>query len=124
MKGSFVAKINYLLAEKQISRRQFTEDLGINKNQFHRWETGRNAPMRKSVQTIADYFMVVPQSLVDPERDIEYTYTATPIDSNMSFLPLSDQERMILMTFRDSSAATQMRMIQAILNLADKEQDQ
>ena len=119
MKGSFIEKLNYLLDEKQVSKRQFAEDLGINKNQLRRWETGSNAPMKRTVQVIADYFMVVPQSLVDPERNIEYTYVETPITADMSFLPLSEQEKLLLTMFRESSATTQFKMIQAVMNCSE-----
>ena len=123
MKGSFPDKLSYLLNERQLSRRQFLIDLGLNKNQFHRWEQG-TPPMSRTVSSIADYFMVTPVSLTDPERDIEYTFTATPVTPDMSLLPLTEQEKYILNMYREVSPTTQMRMAQAIMNLYDKENEQ
>lgn len=122
MKGSFVDKIAYLLNERQISKTQFAKDLGLNKNQYHRWELGM-VPQSRTVKMIADYFMVVPASLIDPDRDIEHTFVEKATDDLYTFLPLSEQEKSLLAMYRDVSAQTQMRMIQALMNLYDKENE-
>lgn len=122
MKGSFVSKLNYLIDQKHITKNQLMTDLSLNKNQFHRWETGMNAPSRRTLQVLADYFLVTAESLSNPEQEIEYTYTATPITPDITLLPLSEQEKYILNLYREVSPTTQMRMAQAIMNLYDAEE--
>lgn len=121
MKGTFGEKLMYLLNEKGITKTKFTEELSLGINQIRRWETGEYAPTRRTVQTIADYFCVVPESLTDPERDIEYTYVARELDSDFAFLPLSAQERQVLSKMRELSETNQMRVVQTVFNLFDSE---
>ena len=50
-----VARINALLAEKGISKKQFYKDCGITSATFSLWNTGKTFPREKTLKVIADY---------------------------------------------------------------------
>ena len=50
-----VLRINSLLAEKGISKKQFYKDCGITSASFSLWNTGKTFPREKSLQVIAEY---------------------------------------------------------------------
>lgn len=59
----FINRLKSLLEEKQITRKQFLEDLGFGKNNFTRWEKG-TIPNRSAIKVISDYFGVSEQYLL------------------------------------------------------------
>lgn len=118
MKGVLTEKIMFVLKERGITRTKFLEDLGLNRNQLRRWETGQAFPQQRTLTQIADYLLVDKDSLIDPDRDVEFTYTAKDVSADY-FLPLSETEKILLSAFRNMSQSAQMRTIQAVLNIAD-----
>lgn len=54
----FVKRLNELLKQNGISRKQFSEDVQINKNQVKRWEDNNAVPNRTTLTVIANYFGV------------------------------------------------------------------
>lgn len=122
MKGTFIEKVLFLLKERGLTKTKFSNDLKLGVNQLRNWEKGEYEPTPRTVRMIADYFLVTEDSLTDPEKDLEYTYTHTEVNQDFSFLPLSEQERCILTLWRNLSVQGQMRAAQAIMNIADYEQ--
>lgn len=54
----FVKRLNELLKQNGVSRKQFSEDVQINKNQVKRWEDNNSVPNRTTLTVIANYFGV------------------------------------------------------------------
>lgn len=50
-----VSRINGLLAEKGISKRDFYQDCGITSASYSLWNTGKTTPRMKDLEVIADY---------------------------------------------------------------------
>ena len=50
-----VSRINGLLAEKGISKRDFYQDYGITSASYSLWNTGKTTPRMKNLEVIADY---------------------------------------------------------------------
>ena len=50
-----VSRINGLLAEKGISKRDFYQDCGITSASYSLWNTGKTTPRMKNLEVIADY---------------------------------------------------------------------
>ena len=71
----FIKRLNELLKENGLTRRQFLEDLGMGVNQIKNWEKGRQ-PNPSTLAVIADYFGVSVNYLlgnsddrIDPEEN-------------------------------------------------------
>lgn len=54
----FIQRLLNLINEKGISRKQFSEDVQINKNQLKRWEDLGTIPNKTTLTVIAQYFNV------------------------------------------------------------------
>ena len=50
-----VSRINGLLAEKGISKRDFYQDCGITSASYSLWNTGKTTPRMKNLEVIAEY---------------------------------------------------------------------
>ena len=50
-----VSRINGLLAEKGISKRDYYQDCGITSASYSLWNTGKTTPRMKNLEVIADY---------------------------------------------------------------------
>ena len=50
-----VSRINGLLAEKGISKRDFYRDCGITSASYSSWNTGKTTPRMKNLEVIANY---------------------------------------------------------------------
>lgn len=50
-----VSRINGLLAEKGVSKRDFYQDCGITSASYSLWNTGKTTPRMKNLEVIADY---------------------------------------------------------------------
>ena len=50
-----VSRINGLLAEKGIPKRDFYQDCGITSASYSLWNTGKTTPRMKNLEVIADY---------------------------------------------------------------------
>ena len=54
-KSPIVSRINGLLAEKGISKRDFYRDCGITSASYSLWNTGKTTPRMKNLEVIANY---------------------------------------------------------------------
>lgn len=54
----FIQRLLSLISEKGVSRKQFYEDVQINKNQLKRWEDSGKIPNKTTLFVIAQYFDV------------------------------------------------------------------
>lgn len=85
-----VSRINGLLAEKGISKRDFYQDCGITSASYSLWNTGKTTPRMKNLEVIADYLETTTDYLLtglgekekaptqEGEREIgfdDFTYT-------------------------------------------------
>ncbi len=59
----FFQRLDQLLREKQITRKKFSEDIEISKNQVKRWESG-TIPNKSTINVIANYFGVTVEYLL------------------------------------------------------------
>lgn len=54
----FIERLNSLLQEKHLTRKQFLDDLHFGKNQITYWEKNQTIPNQSTLDTIAGYFNV------------------------------------------------------------------
>ena len=59
-----VSRINGLLAEKGISKRDFYRDCGITSASYSLWNTGKTTPRMKNLEVIANYLETTPDYLL------------------------------------------------------------
>ena len=112
-----VSRINGLLAEKGISKRDFYRDCGITSASYSLWNTGKTTPRMKNLEVIAKYHETTTDYLLTglgekekaptltkkDERDIERRLSAMiedlngPIDSLMfDGEPIDEETRQLL----------------------------
>lgn len=58
------ARIDALLAQKNISKAQFYEDCQITSASYSQWNTGKTAPKMKNIYRIAEYLETTPEYLL------------------------------------------------------------
>lgn len=73
-KSPIVTRINMLLAERGISKKDFYKDCEITSASYSLWNTGKTQPRMKNLQRIAEYLGVtvadlLPDGAVIPEED-------------------------------------------------------
>ena len=59
-----VSRINGLLAEKGISKRDFYRDCGITSASYSLWNTGKTTPRMKNLEVIANYLETTTDDLL------------------------------------------------------------
>lgn len=102
VKSPTVAKINSLLAEKGITKKQFYKDCGITSASFSLWNTGKTNPTIKNLKIIADYLGVSISDLM-------------PIDQSMS---LEDSKKSSPSTDNSAKAAACEKIISSLNDLS------
>lgn len=70
-----VSRINGLLAEKGISKRDFYQDCGITSASYSLWNTGKTTPRMKNLEVIADYLETTTNYLLTGLGEKEKTLT-------------------------------------------------
>lgn len=68
----FYDKLIFLINEKGISKRHFSQEIGITAGTLTRWDKRGSMPRSETIVRIAKYFGVTIHSLTDDSRDIEY----------------------------------------------------
>jgi transcriptional regulator with XRE-family HTH domain len=79
----FIKRLLELISEKGISRKQFNEDVQINKNQLKRWEASGTIPNRTTLTVIAQYFGVSVEYLLG-ETDERAPKEKSPAGAELS----------------------------------------
>ena len=79
----FIERLLELISEKGISRKQFNDDVQINKNQLKRWETAGTVPNRTTLTVIAQYFGVSVEYLLG-ETDERAEKEKSPAGAELS----------------------------------------
>lgn len=87
----FTDRIRDLLKNKNVTQKQFFEDLQLGKNTFKNWETNNTIPSGVVVVNIAKYFNVSTDYLLGYESVEEKTDKETTL--NKVFKTLSDKEQ-------------------------------
>lgn len=87
----FTDRIRDLLKNKNVTQKQFFEDLQLGKNTFKNWETNNTIPSGVVVVNIAKYFNVSTDYLLGYENIEEKTDKETTL--NKVFKTLSDKEQ-------------------------------
>lgn len=64
-----VSRINGLIAEQGIPKKQFYVDCNITSSGFSQWKTGQTNPSMKKIRTIADYLKTTPEYLMFGDED-------------------------------------------------------
>lgn len=78
----FIQRLLNLINEKGISRKQFSSDVQINKNQLKRWEDLGTIPNRTTLTVIAQYFNVSVEYLLG-ETDERFTKEKSPAGAGL-----------------------------------------
>lgn len=81
-----VSRINSLLAEKGIEKKEFYKNCGITSASYSLWNTGKTKPRMKNLETIANYLGVPVSYLLEGKEQKE----KPPVDDER-FLPLAER---------------------------------
>ena len=118
VKSPTVAKINALLAEKGISKKQFYKDCEITSASFSLWNTGKTNPTMKNLKIIAEYLGVSVADLLPEVKTLsqEFTKKEHPTDSEvlLSQLPESIQQLIQICLDRPELASALLNVAQQI----------
>lgn len=98
-----------LCAKKGSSANAIAKEIGISSGSVTKWKNG-TMPNNKTLKSIATYFNVTIEYLCGKEEK--------PTGENTG--ELSEQEKILLNTFRRSSEEAKQRIIQSVLNIHDE----
>ena len=73
---SFYEKLIYLIEDKGITKNKLLTDLNLNRNSFGNWQKQGSKPRAETMERIAEYFEVTPESLTKDNTEIQYLPTA------------------------------------------------
>ncbi len=109
----FIERLLMLISEKGITRKQFSEDVQINKNQLKRWEDAGTTPNRTTLTVIANYFNVSAEYLLGEtdEKDIK---EKSPAVAGLK------EKHMRLITAYDRAEAPIQEAVDRLLQIDDK----
>ena len=109
----FIERLLELISEKGISRKQFNDDVQINKNQLKRWETAGTVPNRTTLTVIAQYFGVSVEYLLG-ETDERAEKEKSPAGAE-----LSEKDRKLVDAYHKSEPVIQAT-VDRILGIEEK----
>lgn len=87
----FTERLNQLLREKHLTRKQFLDDLHFGKNQFTYWEKNQTVPNRSTLDGIATYFGVSTDYLLGNTDQKEKTTNLEEKGRQAEFVDLFSQ---------------------------------
>lgn len=108
----FIDKVDKLLRERGMTRKQMLADLKMGSNQCTYWARG-SMPNRATVTAIANYFGVSVDFLLGATDD-----PAPPAPADSS---LTELEQTLIEAFRAVGAEGKLRIIQSVMNIKDAE---
>lgn len=73
---TFYEKLIYLIEDKGITKNKLLTDLKLNRNSFGNWQKQGSKPRAETMERIAEYFEVTPESLTKDNTEIQYLPTA------------------------------------------------
>lgn len=76
---TFYEKLIYLIEDKGITKNKLLTDLKLNRNSFGNWQKQGSKPRAETMERIAEYFEVTPESLTKDNTEIQYLPTAKKI---------------------------------------------
>ena len=107
----FNERLKTLLAERDVSWKQVSQELSIGKNQPKYWADNDTLPDGKTLVKLSHFFGVsVDYLLGNEERS-----AITGLDGD-----LTEQEKTLLAVYRASSEEVKLRIIQAVMNIKDE----
>ena len=109
----FVKRLLELISEKGISRKQFNEDVQINKNQLKRWETAGTLPNRTTLTVIARYFGVSVEYLLGE------TDERAPKEKSPAGAELSEKDKKLVDAYHKSEPVIQAT-VDRLLGIEEK----
>ena len=92
----FIQRLLSLIAEKGVSRKQFYEDIQINKNQLKRWEDMGTIPNKTTLTVIAQYFNVSVEYLLGE------TDERVKKEKNSANAELGEKDRILIEAYHKS----------------------
>ena len=109
----FIQRLLNLINEKGISRKQFSEDVQINKNQLKRWEDVGTIPNRTTLIVIAQYFNVSVEYLLG-ETDERLQKEKSPARAGLK------EKHWRLITAYERAEGPIKEAVDRLLNIEDK----
>ncbi|MCI8734796.1 MAG: helix-turn-helix transcriptional regulator [Clostridia bacterium] len=64
MKNKFAVRLNELLTENKISKRELAKKIGVSATSISDWSTGKIQPTVENVYLIAEYFQISADYLI------------------------------------------------------------
>ncbi len=109
----FIERLLMLISEKGITRKQFSEEVQINKNQLKRWEDTGVTPNRTTLTVIANYFEVSVEYLLG-ETDDRKIKGKSPVITGLK------EKHMRLITAYDRADEPIKDVVDRLLKIDDK----
>lgn len=103
-------RIDKLLKEKEKKQIELTNFLGIPKSKYTDWKKGRTNSYEKYLKEIAIFFNV----------SVDYIVGNTENKNFIQNDKLTEQEQILINTFRASPEEAKQRIIQSVLNIHDE----
>lgn len=100
----FIERLNALLQERNLTRKQFLSDVKMGENQIRYWEKKNTVPNHSSLLAIASYFGV----------SADYLLGNTDDPGAEPKVVLSEKEKALLDLFRGLTADEQERVIEFV----------
>ena len=109
----FIQRLLNLINEKGISRKQFSIDVQINKNQLKRWEDLGTIPNKTTLAVIAQYFNVSVEYLLG-ETDERFIKEKSPAGAGLK------EKHWRLITAYESAEGPIKEAVDRLLKIEDK----
>lgn len=87
-KNIFATNLNNLMAERNKSRKDLSEALGISYFTITAWANGTKYPRMDKVEMLANYFGVLKSDLIEEPSKIDSTKTVSITENEQKFLDL------------------------------------
>lgn len=116
----FSQRLNELLRNKGITRKQFSEDVQINKNQVKRWEANDAIPNRTTLTVIANYFGVSVAYLKGETDNPTPENKKNSFDKETQSIIFTTQEENIVIAYRNADPVTK-RNVNKLLDIEEEQ---
>lgn len=117
----FINQVEKLCYEHGESLTELTKAVGMASSSISKWKRGA-IPRHSSLKLIADHFGVTVDYLLSDEKAAPTIWESRKETSEYG--TLSSQEKQLIDMYRELTEIGKMRLIQAVLNVYDREKDQ
>lgn len=113
-----------IIESKGITPYRVAKETGLTTVLFTDWKKGKSKPKYDKLKIIADFLGVSVeylQGIETEQQEILNTFDSRRGETSRAENTLSEQEKAILAAFRETTEEGRLRIIQAIMNIRDRE---